>query len=129
MTHEETTMDWDAVKPALYEAAKGHWFELDSLFNERDELLSEVAGLRDWKESAMNLLHDYDAIAEPFGGKLGSSKIQNLERGVAQLREALVNLTRACTPSGLPGEPQRGVRMPEKEIVAAARAALAGKER
>jgi len=47
MSNEATATDWDAVKPALYEAAKGHWFELDSLFNERDDLLAEAGRLRE----------------------------------------------------------------------------------
>ena len=45
--NQATANDWDAVKPALYEAAKGHWFELDSLFNERDALLAERDRLRE----------------------------------------------------------------------------------
>lgn len=63
-----------------------------SLVNERDALLSEVAQLRNWKESAMHLLGGYDAVAETFGSALGSSKVKNLERGVAQLREALESI-------------------------------------
>jgi hypothetical protein len=43
---QATATDWDAVKPALYASAKGHWFELDSLFSERDALLQERDRLR-----------------------------------------------------------------------------------
>ena len=49
----------------------------------------QLLRLRDWKESAMTLLPRYDGIAETFGGKLGSSKIDNLERGVKRLRKAV----------------------------------------
>lgn len=49
----------------------------------------QLARLREWKESAMTLLARYDSIAETFGGRLGSSKIDNLERGVSQLRAEL----------------------------------------
>lgn len=48
----------------------------------------QLIRLREWKESAMTLLSRYDSIADTFGGKLGSSKIDNLERGVARLRKA-----------------------------------------
>jgi hypothetical protein len=52
----------------------------------KPEDLQQLTRLRDWKESAMTLLSRYDSIAETFGGKLGSSKIDNLEQGVKQLR-------------------------------------------
>lgn len=39
-----------------------------------------------WKREAIALLERYDAVAETFGGELGSSKVTNLERGVAELR-------------------------------------------
>lgn len=49
-------------------------------------LAAEVDRQRAWKESAMTLLTRYDNLAETFGGKLGSSKVTNLETGVAALR-------------------------------------------
>lgn len=49
----------------------------------------QLTRLREWKESAMTLLARYDSIAETFGGKLGSSKVDNLEQGVNQLRAEL----------------------------------------
>lgn len=47
----------------------------------------QLIRLRDWKESAMTILAQYDAVADSFGGRLGSSKMENLERGVEQLRK------------------------------------------
>ena len=51
----------------------------------------QLIKLRDWKESAMTILAQYDAVAESFGGRLGSSKMENLERGVGRLRQAGTN--------------------------------------
>lgn len=49
-------------------------------------LAAEIDQQRAWKESAMSLLTRYDDLAETFGGQLGSSKVTNLEVGVAALR-------------------------------------------
>lgn len=49
-------------------------------------LAAKVDRQRAWKESAMTLLTRYDNLAETFDGKLGSSKVTNLENGVAALR-------------------------------------------
>lgn len=85
----------------------------------------QLQRLRDWKESAMTLLSRYDSIAEMFGGKLGSSKIDNLERAVERLRSAARNAMEwmswwvesegADIPDGVPSTP---------EILAALREAL-----
>lgn len=48
-----------------------------------------------------------------------------LHASAEKLRAALVRLVTACTPNSLPGEPRRGVRMPTREEVDAARAVLA----
>lgn len=52
---------------------------------ESDELLA-------WKSQASKLLCEYDAIAESFGGKLGSRKVANLAAGVANLRAEVERL-------------------------------------
>lgn len=49
----------------------------------------QVASLMEWKESAVTLLTRYDDIAATFPGVLGSSKVENLENGVKELRLAL----------------------------------------
>jgi hypothetical protein len=50
----KTKADWDAAKPALYVAAKGHWFELDALFAERDAMIDEAQRLREALEPFTN---------------------------------------------------------------------------
>lgn len=54
-----------------------------------DALCATVRALRDWKESASALLLRYDNLAETFSGEIASSKVENLEQGVAALREQL----------------------------------------
>lgn len=60
----------------------------------------QLVRLRDWKESAMKLLSRYDSIAETFGGKLGSLKVDNLERGVERLRKAASNALKYLEDTG-----------------------------
>lgn len=57
-----------------------------------DALCQTVRVLRQWKAEALPLLTRYDNLAETFGGKLGSSKVNNLERGVTALREQLAQV-------------------------------------
>lgn len=52
-------------------------------------LCQTVRALSQWKREALPLLTRYDNLAETFGGKLGSSKVANLEQGVTALREQL----------------------------------------
>lgn len=65
------------------------------------QLQSENAALRQWKAEALPLLTRYDNLADTFGGELGSSKVTNLERGVAALREQLAE---AEIPDAVPVE-------------------------
>ena len=53
--------------------ARNHWSALIAAVN--------------WKEEALPLFHRYSELAMSFEGKLGSSTVDNLERGVAKLRE------------------------------------------
>jgi hypothetical protein len=58
MTKHKATTDWDGVKSGLYGAAKGYWFELDALFAERDQLVTEIARLRKALEPFVALAED-----------------------------------------------------------------------
>lgn len=75
---------------------------IQQLENLAATLAAEVDRQRAWKESAMTLLTRYDNLAETFGGKPGSSKVTNLENGVAALRVVVKTAQRAVLSEGAP---------------------------
>jgi hypothetical protein len=67
---------------------------VNDLLNDSDRLITIIDEQGWWKESAMSILAEYDEIAESFGGKLGSSKMENLRDGIESLRIQLAEARR-----------------------------------
>ena len=91
---EERYGGWDARTNYPPETPEGTQASADRSFLAHarvdiDALIRDWRALQRWKAEALPLLTRYDNLAETFGGKLGSSKVTNLEVGVAALREQL----------------------------------------
>lgn len=85
------------------------------------------------RRDADHTRYDHDAVTKvwealgtpDYDGRHISEHVAHLRESNKRLREALGDLVRACTPPRTVGDSRiYGVRMPEKEIVEAARAAL-----